>query len=124
MINMEHCRFENTYRALLECQEYLEEKGVLGIIEETNKYEKPYISKLIKLCRDIVDKFDDQQKPLSEKKPIESQCYISTLDQSGFLVKKCFKECDWIADTFDKMDMPLTEYCVECGAKRDFDRKL
>ena len=31
----------------------------------------------------------------------------------------CSQECEWKADTFDNIGMALTEYCEECGAKRD-----
>ena len=34
-------------------------------------------------------------------------------------VSNCSQECEWKADTFDNIGMALTEYCEECGAKRD-----
>ena len=35
------------------------------------------------------------------------------------IVSNCSQECEWKADTFDNIGMALTEYCEECGAKRD-----
>jgi len=61
MGNMSYCRFENTYQDLEECYEALQnEGGVKGIEEEANQYEKPYIKKLIELCKDIVEEFEDE----------------------------------------------------------------
>jgi len=34
-------------------------------------------------------------------------------------VSNCSQECEWKADTFDNIGMALTEYCEECGEKRD-----
>ncbi len=61
MGNMSYCRFENTYQDLEECYEALQnEGGVKEIEEEANQYEKPYIKKLIELCKDIVEEFEDE----------------------------------------------------------------
>ncbi len=61
MPNMSYCRFENTYQDLKDCQEALQnEGGVKGVEEDSNQYEKPYIKKLIELCRDIVDEFEHE----------------------------------------------------------------
>ena len=60
MGNMSYCRFENTYQDLEECYEALRnEGGVKGVSEESGDYEKPYIKKLIELCRNISDDFED-----------------------------------------------------------------
>ena len=61
MANMSYCRFECTYPHLKDCYEALQnEGGVKGIEEEANDYEKPYIQKLIRLCKDIVEDFGDE----------------------------------------------------------------
>lgn len=61
MINMSHCRFENTYMALRECYEALVEAGdIESLIAESNEYEKRYIKALINMCKDIINDFDDE----------------------------------------------------------------
>ena len=49
--------------------------------------------------------------------------YFKALKQGQSLpidsVSNCSEECEWKADTFDNIGMALTEYCEECGAKRD-----
>jgi glutathione peroxidase-family protein len=61
MGNMSYCRFENTYKDLQECYEALQDEGgVEGIEAEANEYEKPYIKRLIELCKDIVEDFEDE----------------------------------------------------------------
>jgi hypothetical protein len=61
MSNMSYCRFENTYPDLQDCYDALhEEGGVKQAEEEANEYERPYIKRLIELCKDIVDDFGDE----------------------------------------------------------------
>ena len=61
MGNMSYCRFENTYRDLEECYDALQnEGGVKGIEEEVSQYEKPYVRRLVELCREIVDNYEDE----------------------------------------------------------------
>lgn len=60
MGNMSYCRFENTYNDLLDCQSALQEDGVAGVIEEADERERPYIKKLIMLCREIIEEFGDE----------------------------------------------------------------
>lgn len=57
MENMSYCRFENTFRALLECQEALYELGVEVIEEAADKTEEPYVRKLITLCTQISEEY-------------------------------------------------------------------
>ena len=59
MANMSYCRFENTYRALEDCAIALEEKGIEEYIKEANEYEKPFISRLIRLCEEISGDFKE-----------------------------------------------------------------
>lgn len=60
MGNMSYCRFENTYQDLEECYEALQsEGGVKGVEQEANQYEKPYIKRLIELCKDIAAEFEE-----------------------------------------------------------------
>jgi hypothetical protein len=54
------CRFENTYNALLACYEALQNSGVAALEEEANQYERPYIRKLIDLCKEIVDESEGE----------------------------------------------------------------
>lgn len=49
MPNMSYCRFENTYRDLLDCQE--------NMADELSDSEKKYREKLVTLCREIVIDF-------------------------------------------------------------------
>lgn len=61
MVNMPYCRFENTARALQECYDALaDEGGVEGVERTANQYEKPYVRKLIQMCKDIVDDYGDE----------------------------------------------------------------
>lgn len=52
MANMSYCRFENTYKDLVECDEYLEDIDLSDM-------EKKYREKLIKLCKRIASDFTD-----------------------------------------------------------------
>lgn len=61
MANMSYCRFENTYKDLQDCLEALEnEGGVTGVEEGANQYEKPYIRRLVELCIEIADNYEDE----------------------------------------------------------------
>jgi len=53
MANMSYCRFENTFRDLLECYDFLSYND----IDELSESEKKYALKLIKLCSDISEDF-------------------------------------------------------------------
>jgi len=58
MANMSYCRFENTYRDLVDCYDALGEAGSIEELEsEAGQYEKEYIRKLVKLCKDISDEY-------------------------------------------------------------------
>ena len=50
MPNMSYCRFENTYRDLMDCYH--------NINEDLSKSEHKYREGLIKLCQDILDEYD------------------------------------------------------------------
>jgi hypothetical protein len=59
-MNMSHCRFENTLDALLDCKQALDEKGgIKEYIEEKtlSEVEKICIEILIKLCKEITDRY-------------------------------------------------------------------
>lgn len=61
MGNMSYCRFENTYKDLQDCQEALQGYGSLQeAFEEVNQYEKRYVKRLVELCKDIVDEFEEE----------------------------------------------------------------
>ena len=59
MSNMSYCRFENTYKDLQDCYGALSEDGIDGLEEDANQYEKPYIRKLVKLCVEIAEEYQD-----------------------------------------------------------------
>jgi len=56
MRNMSYCRFENTYRDLMDCYDALMEKE----LSELSETEKKYAIKLIEMCEDISNSFFDQ----------------------------------------------------------------
>lgn len=58
MGNMSYCRFENTFNDLEDCYQALCEDGAKKYEEDANQHEKPYIEKLIRLCRDIAEEFE------------------------------------------------------------------
>lgn len=62
MSNMSYCRFENTFNALEECQDALALDGITGVESQANQYEKPYIRKLIALCKEIAQDYDYQEE--------------------------------------------------------------
>ena len=53
MPNMSYCRFENTYRDLMDCETALSDGGKLS------KQESEYAFRLVKLCRMITEQFED-----------------------------------------------------------------
>ena len=59
MMNMPYCRFENTFRALEECQEALQNNSIDELKAGANQYEHPYIENLIQLCVDIANEFGE-----------------------------------------------------------------
>lgn len=52
MANMSYCRFENTYRDLLDCSYSINK----GLSESEHKYRE----RLVQLCQDILDEFDPE----------------------------------------------------------------
>ncbi len=61
MGNMSHCRFENTYGDLQDCQLELQRQGsVVDTENECNQYDKEYVRSLIELCKEIVEEFGDE----------------------------------------------------------------
>ena len=58
MANMSYCRFENTYRALLDCNEHIGD-------EDLSRTEFAYREQLVDLCKDIVstvETFEEKEK--------------------------------------------------------------
>ena len=51
MANMSYCRFENTYKDLLDCYN--------NINEELSDREHKYREMLVELCQSIVDDYDE-----------------------------------------------------------------
>ena len=58
MANMSYCRFENTFRDLEDCHEHVD--------DDLDGSELCYRTKLIELCRLIVDDYDGIQKANQE----------------------------------------------------------
>lgn len=56
-MNMSYCRFENTHRALRECDEALSEMSVPD--KELSEAEARAFKRLVKLCREIADNYGD-----------------------------------------------------------------
>lgn len=54
MINMSYCRFENTYNALKECYEAMD--------DNLSKEEQRYRMKLLKLCGNLAANYEDEIK--------------------------------------------------------------
>ena len=63
MANMSYCRFVNTFQDLLDCQE--------NISESVSKSEHKYRLKLIKLCRQIAEEFEDYSEEELKKLPVD-----------------------------------------------------
>lgn len=67
MMNMGYCRFENTYHALVECEEALAEISEItdrldnlredSSLDELSDSEKKYAKRLIQLCETIYEDF-------------------------------------------------------------------
>lgn len=62
MANSSHCRYENTYKDLLDCYKALREEGSVenAVENATSHYEVEHITKLIGLCKDIVNDFEEE----------------------------------------------------------------
>lgn len=58
MANMSYCRFENTFRDLLECSDFLNNND----IDTLSESEKKYALWLIKMCSDIAEDFSHEIK--------------------------------------------------------------
>jgi hypothetical protein len=50
MANMSYCRFENTYRDLLDCLD--------NINEQLSNSEAGYRESLVEICREIIDEYE------------------------------------------------------------------
>jgi len=60
MVNMEYCKFENTYLALQDCLNELDEVGNLEDLlecEELTEVEKSYIKGIIATCEQIAEDY-------------------------------------------------------------------
>lgn len=54
MVNMSYCRFENTYKALMECIHHVDNG------EETSPQEIEYATKLYKACEDFISSIESE----------------------------------------------------------------
>lgn len=58
MANMSYCRFENTFKDLQDC---LEDLYYGDGFSELSKSEQKYRNKLIDLCKNISDEFEEEE---------------------------------------------------------------
>ena len=65
-MNMSYCRFENTFRALQQCQADFDKNGN----EELSQTEAIYRAKLIELCGCIVDDHGEEQDLFITDEPV------------------------------------------------------
>lgn len=61
MSNMSYCRFENTYRDLVDCK-----NNLFAEIPDTNKSEVRYRQQLVELCREIADAWQEAEEDEDE----------------------------------------------------------
>jgi len=57
MANMSYCRFENTYKDLVDCY-----NAMMDGIEDLSSTEKKYFEKMVKLCKQIADDFNEDEE--------------------------------------------------------------
>jgi hypothetical protein len=55
MANMSYCRFQNTYRDLIDCYDNLNDSL-------RSESEKLYRARLVELCQSIVDEFNPEEE--------------------------------------------------------------
>lgn len=55
MANMSYCRFENTYRDLVDCQENMADT------EELSETEQHYRKEIIRVCLEIAEEYCDEE---------------------------------------------------------------
>ena len=60
MANMSYCKFENTFNDLNDCLTSLENSSIEELEENASTYEKSYIRKLINLCTEISQNYDQE----------------------------------------------------------------
>lgn len=60
MANMSYCKFENTFKDLNDCLTSLENYSIEELEENASIHEKPYIRKLINLCIEISQNYDQE----------------------------------------------------------------
>lgn len=58
---MSYCMFENTYKDLRDCLEALSDSSIEELEDDANDYEKPYIRKLIELCKEIAEDYSPME---------------------------------------------------------------
>lgn len=58
MANMSYCRFENTYADLIDCAEEMDSRNSFS---ELSTIEKKFRNKLVALCKEIANDFDEEE---------------------------------------------------------------
>lgn len=57
MSNMSYCRFENTYRDMIDCNEHLWDEGLSSDEDNNRKW-------FIELCREVAEQFEGEDLDL------------------------------------------------------------
>jgi hypothetical protein len=63
MANMSYCRFENTYRDLVDCLQALNDSGVDSLSDRELQYAKM----MIQVCENIVNHYDEVLDEVEER---------------------------------------------------------
>jgi hypothetical protein len=63
MANMSYCRFENTYRDLVDCLHALNDSGVDSLSDRELQYAKM----MIQVCENIVNHYDEVLDEVEER---------------------------------------------------------
>jgi hypothetical protein len=63
MANMSYCRFENTYRDLVDCLQALNDSGV----DSLSDCELQYAKMMIQVCENIVNHYDEVLDEVEER---------------------------------------------------------
>lgn len=58
MANMSYCRFENTYADLVDCVGEMDNRSSFS---ELSTIEKKFRNKLVALCKEIANDFDEEE---------------------------------------------------------------
>ena len=106
---MSYCRFENTYRDLVDCVNALERAVQYG--ESISESEMNYAKRMYEWCEQFVDLFDELQERDEEPEVIDEED-----DEDAMLCPHCGTENICVSVHQDKWK------CLDCGSY--FDRAV